>query len=115
MPLACERLSISNSKYLSHDNLSSILAQMYIHFIIRARSLVVSNLHSQTKAQNLNYILLIYSFDETLHVLISKSSRYFLFENSFLTVSKDIIISLLHQRNTVRKYIFQKKQTMKQK
>ena len=48
----------------------------------------------------------------TFDLLLNDSSRHFLFEVWFLTASKKIIISSLHQTNIVRKNILQRKQTI---
>ena len=46
-------------------------------------------------------------------LLLNNSDKHFRFEVWFLTASKKIIILLLHQKfSTVRKHIFQRKQTM---
>ena len=65
-------------------------------------------------SQNLKRVLDIF-FWWTLDFVYYNSSRLFLFEIWFLTSLKEIIISMLHQRNTVRKYIFQKKKKKIQK
>ena len=65
-------------------------------------------------SQNLKRVLNIF-FWWTLDFVYYNSSRIFLFEIWFLTSLKEIIIFMLHQRNTVRKYIFQKKKKKKSK